>query len=418
MRKNNSPKKVLWLLFGLLFTCVALPGFCVLAIRLADAMYWLPGAASIGVYLVGFCLPATIYILATSGEHSRRRVFRLPSWVWFAVGAPIAIVAGQSLLLSRNGWFFWLPGILAAGFAPLAAVALADQRLNYPTTWRRALIGIVSGSILAPMLTLLVSGIVTALAFALILPLREMAAQILAAPSLEKMFYSPALILVLVEAAVVAPLVEELFKPMAAAIMAKRLSGPAEAFLVGMAGGLGFAILENMLYESAGPRLWGGIAVLRSIGGVLHPLTAGLVAVGWYSFRTGQPHGKRLLLTLYALAVTIHGLWNGGLTILVSDIGTYFFGTRSWRFDIYGIGEAGIVIVFMLMEAIALWWLLVAVTDRLRKPGEAQRAPLWMLHLDQSQSLALWAATLLAILAPLAGFYRPILEVYASKLLP
>jgi RsiW-degrading membrane proteinase PrsW (M82 family) len=73
--------------------------------------------------------------------------------------------------------------------------------------------------------------------------------------------------------------VEELTKPVGAILLARRFRGPAEAFLVGMAGGVGFAIVENMLYEAAGARLWAGMATLRAVGGVLHPLNAGLVAI-------------------------------------------------------------------------------------------------------------------------------------------
>src|SRR5262249_27251085 len=162
---------------------------------------------------------------------------------------------------------------------------------------------------------------------------------IAASPSIERLFYSPALVIALVEVAVVAPVVEELAKPLAAILLAKRLRGPAEAFLVGMAGGVGFAILENMLYEAAGARLWAGIAALRGVGGVLPPLNAGLVALGWYAVRRGEPGAWRRLLGYYGLAVGIHALWNGGLGILSSGIGDRFFGAESWTVSIYGIGQ-------------------------------------------------------------------------------
>ncbi|MFN8471221.1 MAG: hypothetical protein U0822_03300 [Anaerolineae bacterium] len=135
MSDKHSSKKGLWFLLGLLFTCVALPGFCLLAGSLSYSLKWLPAAASLGVYLVGFCVPVMIYVLGTGGNLAQQRAFRLPSWVWFAVGAPVAIALGQYILLARADLIFWLPGILAAACAPLAAVALAAQRLNYPTSW-------------------------------------------------------------------------------------------------------------------------------------------------------------------------------------------------------------------------------------------------------------------------------------------
>jgi RsiW-degrading membrane proteinase PrsW (M82 family) len=144
--------------------------------------------------------------------------------------------------------------------------------------------------------------------------------------------------------------VEELTKPLGAILLARRLRGPAEAFLVGMAGGVGFAIVENMLYESAGSTLWAGIATLRGIGGVLHPLNAGMVAVGWYGVRNGLPGAWRRLVGLYGLAVGAHAAWNGGLTILLSGLGVYFFGADTWRLDVFGIGQPGVVLVFMVLE--------------------------------------------------------------------
>ena len=250
------------------------------------------------------------------------------------------------------------------------------------------------------------------------LPLRDLATHLLASPSLEKLFFSPALVFALIGLAVVAPLVEELTKPLGALLLARRLRGPDEAFLVGMAGGVGFAIVENMLYEAAGNQLWAHITTLRAIGGVLHPLTAGLVAVGWYGLRQGQPGGWRRLSSFYGLAVGIHALWNGGLTVLMSGAGAYFFGTDTWQLNIYGVGQPGVVAVFMVLEAIALWWLLLTVTARLRDPETLALTSALSLHLEQPRRLALWATGLLAVLVPIGALYGPLLARYADRLLP
>jgi hypothetical protein len=275
---------------------------------------------------------------------------------------------------------------------------------------------LLAGSLLSTVLTVLLTAGVTLLAFAFVLPFREVTAHVLASPDLEHLFYSPALVFALIEVAIVAPLVEELCKPIGAILLAPRLRSSAEAFLVGMACGVGFAFVENMLYESSGAQLWPGITTLRAIGGVLHPLNAGLVSVGWYGVRRGSSGAWRRLIALYGLAVGAHALWNGGLTVLLSAAGAYVFGADAWRLDVYGIGQPGVVIVFMVLEAAGLWRLLVAVTDQLRDSQVPVATPILDLHLEQPARLALWATGLLVVLVPVGALYAPLLARYTSRL--
>jgi hypothetical protein len=130
-----------------------------------------------------------------------------------------------------------------------------------------------------------------------------------------------------------------------------------------------------------------------------------------------MPGAWRHLLGFYGLAVGAHALWNGGLTILLSGLGAYFFGADTWRLDVFGIGQPGVVLVFMLLEALALWRLLVAVSDQLREPGAPKIEPLMTLHLDQSRRLAIWASSLLILAVPIGALYGPLVGRYASRML-
>jgi hypothetical protein len=276
----------------------------------------------------------------------------------------------------------------------------------------------VIGSLLSTTLTLLLGGAVTLAAYAIVLPLREIVSHVLATPSAERLFFSPALAVAMVGAAVVAPILEELMKPLAAIMLGRRLRSPAEAFLVGMAGGAGFAIIENMLYESGGFGLWAGVATLRGVGGVLHPLNAGLVALGWYGVMHGTGPGRwQRLLGLYGLAVGIHALWNGGLTLIFSAAGAYFFATDTWEVSVYGLGQPGIMLVFMALEAIALWRLLFLVTDQLRGDGMTVMGGL-RLRLDEPRRLAVWATGVMLVTVPIGILYGPLLARYADRMLP
>jgi hypothetical protein len=338
----------------------------------------------------------------------------------FAAGAAAAIVLGPVALFGRISPLVLLTFWRAAALPPLVPLALASRRLPGATTWRRAIFGLGVGGLLSTTLTLLLGGGVALAAYALVLPLRGIIAGVMASPDLERLFYSPALATAMVGSAVVAPIVEELTKPLGAILLGRRLRSPSEAFLVGMAGGVGFAVVENMLYESSGARLWAAIATLRGVGGVLHPLNAGLVALGWYGVISGVGPGRwGRLLGLYGLAVGIHALWNGGLTVLLSAAGAYFFATDSWRIDVYGVGQPVIVLVFMVLEAVALWRLLVLVTGQLAGGDAASQVDASVrLHLERPRRLAVWALGLLAIVVPIGALYGPLLARYADRLAP
>jgi RsiW-degrading membrane proteinase PrsW (M82 family) len=377
-----------------------------------ELLIFVPGFA---MYVLGFCVPVGLVQFTRWQAGRPSTPFRLPGSLWLATAAVASIGVGYGLLSAGVAVLFWPVFVLAAALPPLTALGLALQRIGTLTTWRRALAGVLSGSLLSTYLTILLTVAVSLLAYALLLPLREVTANLLASPDLERLFYSPVLALTLVEAAVVAPLVEELTKPVGAILLARRLRGPAEAFLVGMAGGVGFAIIENMLYEAAGAQAWAGIATLRAVGGALHPLNAGLVAIGWYGVRNGLPGAWRRLLGLYGLAVGAHALWNGGLVLLLSDVGAYFFGAETWQLDVVGVGQPGVVLVFMLLEALALWRLVAVVSDHLREPGEHVEA-LLALHTEQPRRLALWASGLLIVAVSIGALYGPLVGRWAERL--
>lgn len=375
--------------------------------------FFFPG---ILVFIGLVCVPAAVMHLVAKARGTPSHAFHLPSAAVLGVGAVVSIAAGQLLIRGDDPVLFCAAFILAAALPPLTAVAVASSRLRNATTWRHMWAGLLSGSLLSPHLAILLTVGVSATAYALIMPLRDIWAHVIASGELERLYYSPALIGTMIALAVVAPLVEELVKPLGVIILARRLKGPAEAFLVGMAGGAGFAILENMLYEAAGAEVWGGITAMRAIGGVLHPFNAGLVGLGWYAVRNGRPGAWRKLWGYYGLAVGAHALWNGGLTILFSSVGAYFFGTDTWRVSIYGVGQPAIVVLFLLVEAAVLWRMLALVADSLRHDHEVRLA--LPFHLDQPRRLAVWAVGVSLIVVSIGVLYGPLLARYSDRFVP
>ncbi|MFN8522704.1 MAG: PrsW family glutamic-type intramembrane protease [Chloroflexota bacterium] len=368
------------------------------------------------LYVLLFCVPVGLRVLLSRGGRLAQPL-RLPHPLVIGGVAFAAIVVGQIATLGALT-VLALPGFwLAAMLPPLAALAFACLRLPGATTWRRALFGLLTGSLLSTTVTLLLGGVVGLLGYVALMPLREIVAHVLASPGLERLFYSPALVVAMVGSAVVAPLVEEMTKPIGALILMRRLRSSTEAFVVGMACGVGFAVMENMLYQASGSSAWGAVATLRGIGGVLHPLNAGMVTLGWYGALRGTEPGRwERLLALYGLAVGSHALWNGGLTLLFSVAGAYFFATDTWRVDIYGVGQPVVVLAFMVLEAVALWRLLLLVGERLG-PASAAATPAGLgLGLDRPRRLAIWATAVFALIVPIGVVFGPLLAHYAERL--
>jgi len=130
-------------------------------------------------------------------------------------------------------------------------------------------------------------------------------------------FGMPELILV----SIIAPFVEELLKPVGLLLIIKRLKTPYEGVLYGVACGMGFAIIENMLYELFillwyGSDAWTINAFVRGIGStVLHAV--GPAAIGFaiaYSKQMGKSMNKYLLYA-YIFGFTMHAAWNAFATL-------------------------------------------------------------------------------------------------------
>jgi RsiW-degrading membrane proteinase PrsW (M82 family) len=99
---------------------------------------------------------------------------------------------------------------------------------------------------------------------------------------------SPQLVIAeLLVLSVVAPLVEEGVKPLAALLAIRRLRTPGEAFLVGLAAGVGFDMLETIGYIGQAQADWVSVAVDRIGAGLLHGVGAGMGALAWYYFVNG-----------------------------------------------------------------------------------------------------------------------------------
>jgi RsiW-degrading membrane proteinase PrsW (M82 family) len=105
------------------------------------------------------------------------------------------------------------------------------------------------------------------------------------------------------------PLIEELFKPLGVWLLAWKKLTPAQGWVLGVISGAGFALFENLGNTSGGGEEWALVTTSRITAALLHMLTSGLM--GWAIAYAWTERRYLRLGAIFALAVTIHGLWNG-----------------------------------------------------------------------------------------------------------
>jgi hypothetical protein len=153
-------------------------------------------------------------------------------------------------------------------------------------------------------------------------------------------------------------------------------------------------MLYEGLYASYNGWAWGGITLLRSIGAVLHPLCAGIVAAGWFRMKE---HGARELFKAYLLAVGLHTLWNGGFEPLLYLTGLEYFTDVSLSF--YGEALPILLVIYLIGLSLGLWWLLHRRVRALSAEIIPDAAPVPV----SSRALAAWALACAVVIIPIGA---------------
>lgn len=273
-----------------------------------------------------------------------------------------------------------LMGMVAA--PPLLAVAWfmegrAAGGLTRRQAWLALVIGAIGGGILALILTFLLSAILYPLTY-----------EIPPKAGYIKNFainYPYAYYLVLL-----APLVEALVKPLPILPLIGRLSRR-EAFLAGAIAGAGFAVLETPVYlQIVDMDLWSAILLIQAMGGAIHPLTTGLVALGWQGVLAQKRESWTDWFISLGLATGLLALWNGGWLLM-----TEWLDNIGWSVDLMTTAAGAMLALLLLgLGLIAFWW-----GRRLAGPepvGEEKRLLL------SDRAIAIWAIACLVTILPVA----------------
>ena len=242
--------------------------------------------------------------------------FTLPPWWMLGALTLVALAASVVIwhidILAGDGSgsaFAMFPLAVSCGILPAFTIlAFTSQRLGQPSTRRRVWMSLFYGMTLAPLAAVILELIFTLIIAAVLQVSAGAIGNVSAVPHGGVEILAVFLVL-----AVVAPLVEESVKPLGALIAIRRLRTPGEAFLVGMAGGIGFDMLETLGYIGQGQADWIYVAIERIGAGLLHGVGAGMVGLGWYYFINGKGVRLRWLrgIGCGVYAVLQHAIFNG-----------------------------------------------------------------------------------------------------------
>lgn len=168
--------------------------------------------------------------------------------------------------------------------------------------------------------------------------------------------------------ALVVPLVEELFKPLALWLFVKRRWSPAEGFIAGMVSGAAFSIVESLFaMTSVSGESWLALAGARVGTTLLHITTAGLS--GWALTSTWQDGKLRRVIYTYLLVVFIHGLWNASaITVGFSQMNDLLPITSTPVLSAIAIGVMGLLVLVLIS-------LLVLANRQLRHQNSSPLPP-------------------------------------------
>lgn len=309
-----------------------------------------------GGYSLYHCIRSVFLQKPSSG-------FALPTF-WLFVALYAALIAGGIALHNagqdQSDLTLLAILILLAGFFPaMAVMALGNRRLRFPkgaawpTSWRRFVLAIVSG---ATMGILVAGALELALQAALVRGQKIDPLLCLTNPTAPGCQSSNVYNLLFIAVAIIAPVIEETVKPLAVIILIGRMRSAAEAFVLGLACGVGFDLIETSGYIASSPADWISTALLRSGAGLLHGLGAAMVALGWYYLTHPGKNRVPKAIGCWLYAVLQHALWNGSafLTLLPGSSGEFFsrpltIGSVTLPyFALVNIGEAIVILLFFL----------------------------------------------------------------------
>jgi hypothetical protein len=304
-------------------------------------------------------------------------------------GLLVLILVGLLLSLAQGAASYLLAPLNAVTMLVLPLLVLgAVGRLlrGQGGTWRDVLTGLIGGATIGTGLAMIAEVILVLVVVTVVIGVGLLPANVEALEALVEEFSDPALLteperlaqfvtpMVVLGAlgfvAVATPLIEEAVKTLWMGVASVWLRpSPARAFLLGVASGAGFALVENVLNGAFLTSFWTVGVLSRLAATFMHCATGGLVGWGWGQLWTERRFWRWILAS--AGAVLLHGLWNG----LV--VGTVASGLQAAAHspDLSTVTSSGLAATAMLLAllllAVATLVGLLLVSRKLGRGGSA-----------------------------------------------
>jgi len=248
------------------------------------------------------------------------RGYRLPAF-WKPALIALGAIGAGALLLQGDTAIWFVPAlhvlaVLLPGLSILALVTRAGQRgrPQSRSSSREIALMVAYGAALAATVAAFVN---TTLLVAEFLPFLNGFSR----ESVNTLNDRTSLILLLVGISVLAPLDEEFCKGFGVRLLKRHNPTRYQAFLWGLASGIGFGMVEANGYGAGAfhqsPYRWWDGVLLRGASSSLHALASGMVGIGWFYLFRGR---RGRFAGFYLLAVALHGSWNAMNLLTVARV--------------------------------------------------------------------------------------------------
>lgn len=327
-------------------------GFGAFFLALAALLYFSGGlllgeplslSSAVNTFLVAsaslFCSAASFFSAYTSIQkplltipRSSQSSFKHRFWIPLLV-YPMLILAGVWVIQSDSfAWLLFPPIHLLASLLPLLWLFwLGSRKLRASSLQRRSgtfVLSLIVNPSLAVFAELVMLFLLVGLAMFVSMSAASENALIESLINLsvsnpdtqqltelsELIFSEPAfLYLGLFYLAVLTPLIEEIIKPFAVWLLAGKKLTPTDGWVLGLIGGAGFAMFENLWMQSFNAD-WPWVISIRIATSAIHMLTAAFG--GWAIASALQNKTYLKAFLVYLCAVFVHGAWNAGVIIV------------------------------------------------------------------------------------------------------
>jgi len=421
------------MIFGL---PVAINLFCIVPLMLlsssgSSSMIYGVVSLTFALLTVGVGLAAFIHA-NNSLKNKPSKPLRLPAVPLVLVGVFLLLIELGIILWNLNngaGLLFSPVFVTCAILPPLWAVAWMIPQVRAPQvkeqvkeasakenveaiveqpslSWRRGLMSFAGGATVSVFIAIVLEILLPVIILSLVFNLADSLSgnlndlfRALSNADVAEALTNPGFIYIFVQIAIIAPLAEEIAKPLVTLPLLKKLN-KREAFWIGAMAGAGFAALENIIYAMSGFTIWAGILLVRALGGALHPLGSGLVAQGWHGVLRGEKDAGVNWWKRFGIAVAVHAAWNGGSLLVITLGGARFFGELPPEIDLLGLSAAGTTLAFLVILGIAALWIGRAYGhDKSVLAVEGEESPETR-FVPSDRAIALWAVACLIALVP------------------